>query len=409
MMIHRQSLQHNHTEGEEKPKPDDDSTVASGGKEGVRLVGARADGGRARLFSGSLSSPPPHLGKTTTALPLSRDRGGRDSVEGEGTGEGGELLTISLRPLRFAAPRRIHLQKRTSEKMIGGFLSRVLLLAFGYAYPAYECYKTVELNKPEIEQLIFWCQYWILVALMTVMERFGDFTISWLPFYSEAKLMFFIYLWYPKTKGTTYIYGTFFRPYISQHENEIDRNLLELRARATDVVVLYFQKAATVGQNTFFDVLKYVASQSPSQRSRQQPSQEPQQPKQQQAPVQQQPTQKQAPTVLRRSASIAARQAAMAQQSQDAKTKNEAAPASLQVPTPATKADVPASEPSAPVPEAEEADKMAIDEADDAVEGTEEGDPVPGETVEERPMEETIRVTRAKLRRRTASEDPAGN
>ncbi|BAF11480.1 Os03g0250200 [Oryza sativa Japonica Group] len=157
--------------------------------------------------------------------------------------------------------------------MMGGFLSRVLLLAFGYAYPAYECYKTVELNKPEIEQLIFWCQYWILVALMTVMERFGDFTISWLPFYSEAKLMFFIYLWYPKTKGTTYIYGTFFRPYISQHENEIDRNLLELRARATDVVVLYFQKAATVGQNTFFDVLKYVASQSPSQRSSQQPSQ----------------------------------------------------------------------------------------------------------------------------------------
>uniref|UniRef100_A0A0E0GJR5 HVA22-like protein n=1 Tax=Oryza nivara TaxID=4536 RepID=A0A0E0GJR5_ORYNI len=394
-------------------------------QEGVRLVGARADGGRARLFSGSLSLL---------------------------------LLLISAKPPPHC---------RTSEKMMGGFLSRVLLLAFGYAYPAYECYKTVELNKPEIEQLIFWCQYWILVALMTVMERFGDFTISWLPFYSEAKLMFFIYLWYPKTKGTTYIYGTFFRPYISQHENEIDRNLLELRARATDVVVLYFQKAATVGQNTFFDVLKYVASQSPSQRSRQQPSQnsgdidlssfrsnysvldtmiglkihvtkktstvwvfivyietthvfknlkscsdslqEPQQPKQQQAPVQQQPTQKQAPTVLRRSASIAARQAAMAQQSQDAKTKNEAAPASLQVPTPATKADVPASEPSAPLPEAEEADKMAIDEADDAVEGTEEGDPVPGETVEERPMEETIRVTRAKLRRRTASEDPAGN
>ncbi|EAZ26284.1 hypothetical protein OsJ_10153 [Oryza sativa Japonica Group] len=386
MMIHRQSLQHNHTEGEEKPKPDDDSTVASGGKD---------------------------VGEDDGRIPL-------------------------------PGPPLFH-----NVSLIMSRRSRCVLLAFGYAYPAYECYKTVELNKPEIEQLIFWCQYWILVALMTVMERFGDFTISWLPFYSEAKLMFFIYLWYPKTKGTTYIYGTFFRPYISQHENEIDRNLLELRARATDVVVLYFQKAATVGQNTFFDVLKYVASQSPSQRSSQQPSQEPQQPKQQQAPVQQQPTQKQAPTVLRRSASIAARQAAMAQQSQDAKTvpsspkikrqastkaapvastkltgaaapstpksdadapkKNEAAPASLQVATPATKADVPASEPSAPLPEAEEADKMAIDEADDAVEGTEEGDPVPGETVEERPMEETIRVTRSKLRRRTASEDPAGN
>ncbi|KAI4985909.1 hypothetical protein ZWY2020_018539 [Hordeum vulgare] len=125
-----------------------------------------------------------------------------------------------------------------SEKIMGGFLSRILLLVFGYAYPAYECYKTVELNKPEIEQLIFWCQYW-------------------LPFYSEAKPLFFIYLWYPRTK----------------HENEIDRNLLELRARASDVVVIYVQKVAAVGQNTFFDVLKYVASQSPSQKSKQQRSQ----------------------------------------------------------------------------------------------------------------------------------------
>uniref|UniRef100_A0A0E0KBB8 HVA22-like protein n=1 Tax=Oryza punctata TaxID=4537 RepID=A0A0E0KBB8_ORYPU len=305
---------------------------------------------------------------------------------------------------------------RRSEKMMGGFLSRVLLLAFGYAYPAYECYKTVELNKPEIEQLIFWCQYWILVSLMTVLERFGDFTISWLPFYSEAKLMFFIYLWYPKTKGTTYIYGTFFRPYISQHENEIDRNLLELRARATDVVVLYFQKAATVGQNTFFDVLKYVASQSPSQRSRQQPSQEPQQPKQQQAPVQQQPPQKQAPTVMRRSASIAARQAAMAQQSQEAKTvpsspKIKRQASTKAAPVASTKSTV-AAAPSTTKPDADAPKKNEAAPASLQVptpEGTEEADLVPGETVEERPMEETIRVTRAKLRRRTASEDPAGN
>lgn len=33
-------------------------------------------------------------------------------------------------------------------------------MAFGYAYPAYECFKTVEMNKPDIEQLRFWCQYW---------------------------------------------------------------------------------------------------------------------------------------------------------------------------------------------------------------------------------------------------------
>jgi hypothetical protein len=40
-------------------------------------------------------------------------------------------------------------------------------------------------------------------------------------------------------------------------------NLLKLRARATNTVVtntavLYFQKAASAGQHTFFNILKYV-------------------------------------------------------------------------------------------------------------------------------------------------------
>ncbi|XP_047086174.1 putative HVA22-like protein g [Lolium rigidum] len=327
--------------------------------------------------------------------------------------------------------------------MMGGFLSRILLLVFGYAYPAYECYKTVELNKPEIEQLIFWCQYWILVALMTVLERFGDLTISWLPFYSEAKLLFFIYLWYPRTKGTTYIYGTFFKPYISQHENEIDRNLLELRARASDVVVVYFQKAASAGQSTFFEVLKYVASQSPSQKSKQQRSQEPQQPQQQQPQPQvqqQQQSQRQGPPVMRRAASIAARQAAMAQQAQETKPlspkikrqasakagpvastkpvaaasaakpddntkKSEAKPAVELVPVSAADADVPKPEPRVqPTPEPEADDDVVDEVDDDAVEGAEELEP---SLEEETVMEETIRVTRAKLRRRAAAEASA--
>ncbi|KAF8410463.1 hypothetical protein HHK36_002992 [Tetracentron sinense] len=148
--------------------------------------------------------------------------------------------------------------------MMGSFLTRGLVMAFGYAYPAYECFKTVEKNKPEIEQLRFWCQYWILVAVLTVSERVGDTFISWVPLYCEAKLAFFIYLWYPKTKGTTYVYDSLFRPYLAKHETEIDRNLLELKARASDVVVLYWQKAASYGPTRVFEILQYVASQSTS-------------------------------------------------------------------------------------------------------------------------------------------------
>ncbi|XP_068646665.1 putative HVA22-like protein g [Aristolochia californica] len=148
--------------------------------------------------------------------------------------------------------------------MMGSFLTRGLVMVFGYAYPAYECFKTVEKNKPEIEQLIFWCQYWILVAVLTVFERVGDTFISWLPMYSEAKLAFFVYLWYPKTRGTSYVYDAFLRPYVAKHETEIDRNLLELRARAGDMAVLYWQKVASYGQTRIFEILQYVAAQSSS-------------------------------------------------------------------------------------------------------------------------------------------------
>lgn len=132
----------------------------------------------------------------------------------------------------------------------------------GYAYPAFECYKTVEKNKIEIEQLRFWCQYWIIVAILTVSERFADIFVSWLPMYGELKLAFFIYLWHPKTKGTSYVYGAVLRPYLSKHETDIDRKLQELQARAWDLVILYWQHCTTYGQTTFFQVLQYLAAQS---------------------------------------------------------------------------------------------------------------------------------------------------
>jgi receptor expression-enhancing protein 1/2/3/4 len=161
--------------------------------------------------------------------------------------------------------------------------------------------------------------------------------------------------------------------------------------------------------------------------------------------VQQAQPQKQATPVMRRASSIAARQVAMAQQSQETKPvqsspkikrqtparsssvastkppvatsapkpsgspkKGEVKPAADLVQTPTIGVDSPKPEPSAPsLPGVEGVDKMAINEASgDAPDGAEELDPA---LEEETPMEETIRVTRAKLRRRTATEVPAGN
>ncbi|KAG4983259.1 hypothetical protein JHK87_028008 [Glycine soja] len=60
-------------------------------------------------------------------------------------------------------------------------------------------------------------------------------------------------------KGTTYVYDSFFRPYVAKYATKIDCNLLELRTRARDIAVLYWQRAFSY---RIYDILQFVAAQS---------------------------------------------------------------------------------------------------------------------------------------------------
>lgn len=147
-------------------------------------------------------------------------------------------------------------------KMMGSFITRGIIMLLGYVYPAYECFKVVEKNRPNLEHLRFWCQYWIIIAALTVFERLGEIMISWVPMYNEAKLAFIIYLWYPKTLGTSYVYFTFLRPFVVKHESEIDRQLNELTTRAGDLAFFWWHRSSGYIQAQFYQLLAYVASQS---------------------------------------------------------------------------------------------------------------------------------------------------
>lgn len=114
----------------------------------------------------------------------------------------------------------------------------------------------------DVEEIKFWCKYWIIIALVTVCERVGDVFLSWLPMYGEVKLAFFIYLWYPKTKGTGFIYETMLRPFVTRHETDIERKLQEMKARGWDFAIYYWHNCTELGQTKFFDALQYFMSQS---------------------------------------------------------------------------------------------------------------------------------------------------
>ncbi|KAM6571579.1 hypothetical protein CsatA_015659 [Cannabis sativa] len=144
--------------------------------------------------------------------------------------------------------------------MLGSFISRILLMTFGYVYPAYECFKIVEKSKPEIEQLLLWSKYWILVAMITVLERIGDVLFSWLPLYSEMKLALFIYLWSYQMKGTKYVYSRFLQPFMRRHQEEIDQNINELRSKAVSCSIYYWKMALEFGEGRLLEILQSVSS-----------------------------------------------------------------------------------------------------------------------------------------------------
>ncbi|KVH88266.1 putative HVA22-like protein g [Cynara cardunculus var. scolymus] len=151
--------------------------------------------------------------------------------------------------------------------MLGELITSSLVLILGYAYPAFECFKTIEKHGAGNAELRFWCQYWVIIAVLTVFERVGDIFISWVPMYGEMKLALIIYLWYPKTKGTGYVYEAMLRPFVARHETDIERSLKEMRARAWDVAIYYWHNSTELGQTRFFEIFRYLASKPSRPRS----------------------------------------------------------------------------------------------------------------------------------------------
>ncbi|XP_018686718.2 putative HVA22-like protein g isoform X1 [Musa acuminata AAA Group] len=148
--------------------------------------------------------------------------------------------------------------------MLAEYITRFLVVLFGYAYPAFECFKTLEQHPGNTRQLQFWCQYWIIVAILTVIEMVGEFLVSMLPMYGEAKLAFLVYLWYPKTKGSDLVYDTFLRPLVMQYEPDIEERFRNLRAKSGQLLIFYLKNFTEKGQILFLDVLRYVVSKASS-------------------------------------------------------------------------------------------------------------------------------------------------
>lgn len=64
-----------------------------------------------------------------------------------------------------------------------------------------------------------------------------------------------------KTQGSGYVYDTLLRPYVSKHELDIDRSLIEFRERAWNLAIYYWHNCTELGSTAILQFLQFVASQ----------------------------------------------------------------------------------------------------------------------------------------------------
>ena len=62
------------------------------------------------------------------------------------------------------------------------------------------------------------------------------------PLYYEAKVLFILYLWHPKTQGALYLYTAYVQPFLSDHEALVDEYVQEAKTRVSDFAAAHFQR-----------------------------------------------------------------------------------------------------------------------------------------------------------------------
>ena len=147
--------------------------------------------------------------------------------------------------------------------MLGTLLSRVLIITFGFLYPAYSSFKTI--RSANVKQYVRWMMYWVVFALFTASEYFcgldekkidkefliffskifplphfpqvADVFISWLPFYYEIKVLFVIWLSSTYTRGASIVYRKVLHPLLARKERHIDKWIDQKQGQSLDYLV----------------------------------------------------------------------------------------------------------------------------------------------------------------------------
>lgn len=132
--------------------------------------------------------------------------------------------------------------------MLMSFLSHILCAWFAFLLPSYETFKALShrpLSEPQLQR---WSMYWSVVGAFVAFEYAAEWLISWLPFYWEIKTIFLLYLAFPSTQGSTYIYTSYLQPFFARNEADLDEGIAQIQ---TNVLTFIRTRLAALWETIF--------------------------------------------------------------------------------------------------------------------------------------------------------------
>jgi len=133
------------------------------------------------------------------------------------------------------------------------YIQHIISLVILYLYPSYRSYKA--LDSKNIVDAQEWLCYWIVAGILTVPLLISNSILNWLPFYYEIKLLFCLWLIFPKTKGHLYLFNKYVIPNMDKFSGRIDTYSRDITEMSKKYAGVAWQKGLEIAQTKFFEVI----------------------------------------------------------------------------------------------------------------------------------------------------------
>mmetsp|Transcript_9900 Transcript_9900/g.8433 ORF Transcript_9900/g.8433 Transcript_9900/m.8433 type:complete len:105 (-) Transcript_9900:221-535(-) len=98
--------------------------------------------------------------------------------------------------------------------------------------------------------------YWVVFSVINTTDRFLNIILTFIPFFNFFKIVFYIWMFHPKTKGAYIVYNKIIRKFLKKYESEIDEKLNKIQETIEEATPILKDAATNLKKKGVDEVTK---------------------------------------------------------------------------------------------------------------------------------------------------------